>query len=62
MDRQTLVYGIIAFVALAIAALVLYRRHHSYERAYRRRNRREKAAYDELMADQAAPRDEQPEG
>ena len=50
VDRETIAYGIMLLMALALAAFVLFKWYHSHERSYRRRERHENAAYTDLMA------------
>ena len=49
MERETIAYGIMLLMALALVAFALFKWYHSHERSYRRRQRRENAAHTDLM-------------
>jgi len=50
--RLIIAYSLILLLTLLAAGLVAYRVHHSHERTYRRRLRKERRAYE---ASQAPP-------
>lgn len=44
--RLIIAYSLMLILTLLVACSVAYRIHHSHERSYRRRLRKEKRAYD----------------
>lgn len=50
LDRETIAFVLIIIMALAVTGVVAFQWYHSYDRSYRRRQRKEHAAHDKLMA------------
>lgn len=50
MQRTIIAYLLIAMMVAAASGWILYMRHHSRERSYHRRLKRERAEYERRMA------------
>jgi len=53
VERHVIAYLLLALTVLAVAALLAFKRHHSRDRSYRRRLKRERVDHARTLGERA---------